>query len=130
MHMWVLTTRHGRVLLKDKETSTLAETQVFLLQFCAINGLCIMNTFFRHKEREREICLFASNIFNKLPLKTHKKKKKKNDFSFKIKQTDNKPYISNQRALLRYDAGVGRDKSHLITTPSLFKSFILNNLIN
>ena len=46
---------------------------------------------------------------------------------FKIKQTDNKPYISNQRALLRYDAGVGREKSHLITTPSLFKSFITNN---
>ena len=28
-----------------------------------------------------------------------------------------KRYISNQRALLRCDAGVGRDKSHLITTP-------------
>ena len=25
-------------------------------------------------EREREICLFASNLFNKLPLKTQKKK--------------------------------------------------------
>ena len=49
---------------------------------------------------------------------------------FKIKETDNNAYISNQRALLRYDAGVERDKSHLITTPSLFKSFITNNLIN
>ena len=37
---------------------------------------------------------------------------------FEIKQTNNKPYISNQRALLRCDAGVGRDKSHLITTTS------------
>ena len=37
---------------------------------------------------------------------------------FEIKQTDNnKPYILNQRALLRCDAGMGRDKSHLITTP-------------
>ena len=31
------------------------------------------------KEREREICLFASNLFNKLPLKTHKKN---NNFTF------------------------------------------------
>ena len=38
---------------------------------------------------------------------------------FEIKQTDNKPYISNQRALLRCNAGVGRDKSHLITNPSI-----------
>ena len=37
---------------------------------------------------------------------------------FEIKQTNNKPYISNQRAVLRCDAGVGRDKSHLITTTS------------
>ena len=36
---------------------------------------------------------------------------------FEITQTDNKPYISNPRALLRCDAGVGRDKNHLITTP-------------
>ena len=35
---------------------------------------------------------------------------------FEIEQTNNKPYISNQRALLRCDAGVGRDKSHVITT--------------
>ena len=34
---------------------------------------------------------------------------------FEIKQTDNKPYISNQRALLRCDAGVRRNKSYLIT---------------
>ena len=79
------------------------------------------------REREREICLFASNLFNKLLLKTQKKTM---ILGFKIKQTDNNAYISNQRALLRYDAGVGRDKSHLITTPSLFKSFITNNLIN
>ena len=32
------------------------------------------------KEREREICLFASNLFNKLPLKTQKKKN--NNFTF------------------------------------------------
>ena len=37
---------------------------------------------------------------------------------FKIKQTDNKPYISNQRALLRYDVGLGRDNSHLIIIPN------------
>ena len=43
-----LTTRHGRVLFEDKETSTL--NRRCLLQFCATNGLCIMNTFFRHKE--------------------------------------------------------------------------------
>ena len=49
---------------------------------------------------------------------------------FEIKQTDNKPYISNQRALLRCDVRLGRDKNHLITTPSLFKTFITNNLIN
>ena len=77
---------------------------------------------------EREICLFASNFFNKLPLKIQKKKTI--ILHFEIKQTDNKPYISHQRALLRCDAGVGRDKSHLITTPSLFKSFITSNLIN
>ena len=33
------------------------------------------------REREREICLFASNLFNKLPLKTHTQKKN-NDFTF------------------------------------------------
>ena len=49
---------------------------------------------------------------------------------FEIKQTDNKPYISNRRALLRCDAGVERDKSHFIITPRLFKSFITSNLIN
>ena len=38
---------------------------------------------------------------------------------FDIKQTDNNPYISYQKALLRCDAGVGRDKSHLITTPNV-----------
>ena len=27
MHMWVLTTRHGRVLLEDKETPILTETE-------------------------------------------------------------------------------------------------------
>ena len=82
----------------------------------------------REKKREREgdICLFASNLFNKLPLKTQKTM----ILHFEIKQTDNKPYISNQRALLRCDAGVGRDKSHIITTPSLFKCFITSNLIN
>ena len=79
-------------------------------------------------EKEREICLFASNLFNKSPLKTHTKKTM--ILRFKIKQTDNNAYISNQRALLSYDAGVGRDKNHLITTPSLFKSIITNNLIN
>ena len=68
----------------------------------------------REREREREICLFASNLFNKLPLKTHTKKTM--ILRFKIKQTDNNAYISNQRALLRYDAVVGRDKSHLITS--------------
>ena len=31
------------------------------------------------REREREICLFASNLFNKLPLKTQKKN---NNFTF------------------------------------------------
>ena len=51
-------------------------------------------------EREREICLFASNLFNKLPLKTQKTRV----LHFEIKQTDNKPHISNQRALLRCDA--------------------------
>ena len=45
-----------------------------------------------------------------------------------IKPTDNKPYISNQRALLRCDAGVGRDKSHLITTPRTDK-FISYDLV-
>ena len=40
---------------------------------------------------------------------------------FEIKQTDNNLYISDQRALLRCDAGVGRDKSHLITTPKSSK---------
>ena len=59
-----------------------------------------------------------------------KHKKKTMTLHFEIKQTDNKRYISNQRALLRCDAKVGRDKSHLITTPSLFKSFITSNLIN
>ena len=66
------------------------------------------------REREREICLFASNLFNKLLLKTQKKTMV---LHFEIKQTNNKPYISNQRALLRCDAGVRKDKSHLITTP-------------
>ena len=70
-------------------------------------------------EREREIYLFASNLFNKLPLKTQKKQTM--ILHFEIKQTDNKPYISNQRALLRCDAEVGRDKSHLITTPAYLK---------
>ena len=82
----------------------------------------------QRKQRERErVCLFASNLFNKLPLKTQKKTM---ILHFEIKQTDNKPYISNQRALLKCDAGVGRDKSHLITTLSLFKSFITSNFIN
>ena len=43
--------------------------------------------------KQREICLFASNLFNKLPLKTQKKTM---ILHFEIKQTDNKPYISNQ----------------------------------
>ena len=47
------------------------------------------------------------------------KHKKTMILHFEIKQTDNKPYISNQRALLRCDAGVGRDKSHLIITPNM-----------
>ena len=49
-------------------------------------------TFRVEREREREICLFASNLFNKLPLKTQKKNKKTMILHFKIKQTDNKPY--------------------------------------
>ena len=36
-------------------------------------GICLT------REREREICLFASNLFNKLPLKTQKKN---NNFTF------------------------------------------------
>ena len=79
--------------------------------------------------REREICLFASNLFNKLPLKTHTQKKR--FYILKLnKLIISHIGISNQKALLRYDAGVGGDKSHFITTPSLFKSFITNNLIN
>ena len=49
----------------------------------------------------REIFLFASNLFNKLPLKTQKTM----ILHFEIKQSDNKPYISNKRALLRCDEG-------------------------
>ena len=45
MHMWVLMTGHGRVLLEEKETQE-TKNRSFLLQFCATNGLCIMNTFF------------------------------------------------------------------------------------
>ena len=37
---------------------------------------------YKEKKREREICLFASNLFNKLPLKTQKKN---NNFTFEIK---------------------------------------------
>ena len=70
-------------------------------------------------KRKREICLFASNFFNKLPLKIQKTM----ILHFEIKQINNKPYVSNQRALLRCDAGVGRNKSHLITTPKKVSNF-------
>ena len=42
---------------------------------------------------------------------------------FEIKQTDNKPYISNQSALLRCDAGVGRDKKSFNHYPQLISKF-------
>ena len=48
----------------------------------------------REREREREVCLFASTLFNKLPLETQKTI----ILHFEIKKTDNKPYISYQRA--------------------------------
>ena len=48
---------------------------------------------------------------------------------FEIKQSDNKPCMTNQRALLRYDAGVGRDKSHLITTKTSRLHYILCLLV-
>ena len=49
MHMCVLTTRHGRVLLEDKETLTLTQTKGFCCSSVPPMN-CIMNTFFRHKE--------------------------------------------------------------------------------
>ena len=49
MHMWVLTKRHGRVLLEDKATPTLTKTEDVFLQFCATKQPCIINTLFWNK---------------------------------------------------------------------------------
>ena len=89
----------------------------------------MLNKHGKINRREGERSVYLHRTFS-IDYCLNTKKKKNNDFRFKNKQTDNKPYISNQRALLRYDAGIGRDKSHLITIPRLFKSFITNNLIN
>ena len=85
-----------------------------------------MNLCPKGRERERSVYLHQTFSINY----RLKHKKKTMILGFKSKQTDNKPYISNQRALLRYDAGVGRDKNHIINTLRLFKSFLTNNLIN
>ena len=64
--------------------------------------------------RERERSVYLHQTFS---LNYRLKHKKTIILHFEIKRTDNKPYIPNQRALLKCDAGIGRDKSHLITTP-------------
>ena len=48
MHTWVLTTRHGKVLLEDKEILTSKKWKVFATVLCH-QWLCIINTFFWHK---------------------------------------------------------------------------------
>ena len=84
----------------------------------------------RKRERERERSVYLNQTFS-INYRLKHTKKRTMILHFKIKQTDNKPYrYIKSKSILRYDAGVGRDKSRLITTPSLFKSFITNNLIN
>ena len=77
MHMSVLTTRHGRVLSKDKETPKLTETKKVATVLCH-QRLCIMNTFFRHKGIHKytwyrdsvgqrsinDLCIASANLFS------------------------------------------------------------------
>ena len=48
--MWVLTTRQGRILIGRQRDGNIDRNRRCLLLLCATNGLCIINTFFRHKE--------------------------------------------------------------------------------
>ena len=69
----------------------------------------------RERERERERSVYLHQTFS---INYRLKHTKKRFYILKLnKLIISHIRISNQRALLRYDAAVGRDKSHLITTP-------------
>ena len=78
----------------------------------------IAHPWCRERERERSVYLHQTfSVYYRL------KRKRTMILYFEITQTDTKPYISNQSALLICDAGVRRDKKSFNHYPQLISNF-------